>query len=613
MTGSLKDKIRVQVLWIFRQIYRRRGLWLRGLLAWIIALTILEGDEKNSFDRRFQLRGQKKVSPQIILIELKQEDFNRYPDFRAGSYFSFHEINDLTDSFFWDKTIWRNLLQVLLSAEPKAIGVSLFFGANIGGINLSTEEEHIFKDPKIFWSTSFNHMDQLVLPSFANKGRSNLGRSELIKDDDGVVRRIFPKSAEAQHLVEKISGRSFPESENSISINYLGLHQFPKYSLREILSQDNLSIQQLRNKIILIGAEFGTANEVLTPYGASSRLEVLAQLTDNLVEWRWVHRFPYFIYAVGIFLIMILAVFIITHYPQNVALVLLVWVATLIAALSAWVFDSLYIWLPVYTPLMLLSITWVIFVGYQATKIENQNFQLQQEQKYLHELEQLKNNFISLISHDLKTPIAKIQSIVSRMQRINPNAQPNDDLSLLKVCSEELYRYIQSILNLLRVESRDFKLITEVADINQTIQEACEQLRPLAIEKNIEIEQDLEPLFSLEFDPTLIREVLLNIIENAIKYSPANKKIYIQSRELDDEIQVIVKDQGPGISKEEMDLVWQKFTRGKDQELKTKGTGLGLYLVKYFIELHGGKVGLESLPGLGTSLSFTLPLSSGRN
>jgi signal transduction histidine kinase len=297
-----------------------------------------------------------------------------------------------------------------------------------------------------------------------------------------------------------------------------------------------------------------------------------------------------------------------TQYPQSIALVFLLWLATLVAAVSAWVFDLYYIWLPAVSPAMQIAATWVIFIGYQANKIERRNWQLQQEQQYLHELEQLKNNFVSLISHDLKTPIAKIQSVVDRLMAKETSSELQTDLKSLRISSEELNRYIQSILKVLRVESRDFRLNKEVGDINDTITEAMAQLAPLAQEKQIHMEHALEPMFSIEVDFTLIREVLVNLIENAIKYTSVGGQIKITSKEINDQVVIEVADTGEGISAEEVPLVWRKFVRGKDQDMKTKGTGLGLYLVKYFIELHGGTVALESELKKGTKVSFTLPI-----
>jgi signal transduction histidine kinase len=147
--------------------------------------------------------------------------------------------------------------------------------------------------------------------------------------------------------------------------------------------------------------------------------------------------------------------------------------------------------------------------------------------------------------------------------------------------------------------------------LNEVITDVLRQLQPLATEKEIQLKTDLEPLFSMEADNTLIREVIVNLVENAIKYTPHKGLITIRSREVDNQVQVEVLDTGEGIPAEEIETVWKKFVRGKEQDLKSKGTGLGLYLVKYFIELHGGNVNLESEHRKGTKVSFSLPLEMG--
>ena len=119
---------------------------------------------------------------------------------------------------------------------------------------------------------------------------------------------------------------------------------------------------------------------------------------------------------------------------------------------------------------------------YFVTQVETANSKLIQEQKYLAELEQLKNNFVSLISHDLKTPISKIQAIIDR-QLIEKTQLGTEDLLNLKNYSDELNRYIQSILKVLRVESRDFKINMQSADINEIIFHVSERLKPLALAK----------------------------------------------------------------------------------------------------------------------------------
>lgn len=588
---------------------RSRGFWLRSLLCWVIGVMALSSDEGNSYDQRFNLRGDQSASPQIVLVTIKQSDFSSIYGKRTNSLQNMSELTDITDSFFWNKEIWLGLLKRILTQDPQAVGVTLYFGINVGDVKVTTAEEKIFKDPRITWSTSTNNFERLYEPLFTSDKHDNIATNDLRRDEDGVIRHIFEQSTAVPHLVEKITNKKFPATRSGITINYRGSSQvFTQYSLAEVLNEETPE-NAFKGKIILIGAETNSGPQYLTPVGSLSRAETLAHITDDLLGNKWIRQWHFGIYALLMAGLTVIAVFLITQYPQSVAFVFMLWLAMSFAALSAWVFDSFYLWLPASSPSILLLATWVIFIGYQANRIERLNFRLQQEQLYLQELEQLKNNFVSLISHDLKTPIAKIQAIVDRLMTQYPNPELQVDLKSLRSSGDELNRYIQSILKVLRVESRDFKVNKEVADINEVIEEAIQQLRPLAAEKNIHIHTDLEPMFSAEFDTILIKEVMVNLIDNAIKYTPRGGQIEIQSNETDDSIFVKVKDNGEGIRPEDLDKVWGKFTRGINQDMKSKGTGLGLYLVKYFIELHGGKVTLDSKVGTGSTVSFTLPLS----
>jgi signal transduction histidine kinase len=157
------------------------------------------------------------------------------------------------------------------------------------------------------------------------------------------------------------------------------------------------------------------------------------------------------------------------------------------------------------------------------------------------------------------------------------------------------------------VESRDFKLQKEAADINEIVEHAVERISSFANDKNIMIHLNLEPMFLVEFDSVLIHEVILNLIENALKYSPPNSNIFISSREVNDQVIVVIEDEGFGIAKEDQPRIFEKFYRSNQENSSIKGSGLGLYLVKYFIELHNGSIFLESAVGKGTKVTISLP------
>jgi signal transduction histidine kinase len=169
---------------------------------------------------------------------------------------------------------------------------------------------------------------------------------------------------------------------------------------------------------------------------------------------------------------------------------------------------------------------------------------------------------------------------------------------------------IESILNLSRIESQKVSLQLQSKDINTILRGVVEKCGFLAQEKNIQIITEFEPMFSVKVDEGLLTQVFTNLIENAIKYSPNDTKILISTEEVNGKIRVQVADQGFGIPSKDINNVFEKFYRSSDSNsVKIKGTGLGLYLTKYFVNLHKGEISAESEPGQGSTFTVELPMN----
>lgn len=596
---------------LLRVFIRKQGLIFRILVCWALATFAMYTDERTNFDTRFKIRGAQTASSDIVILWLRPADINRYYDVKTQTLINLNELNEFSDGFFWDQRLWFQILKNILEQNPKSIGVSVYFDDFIGNVEMTRAESEVFFDKRVFWATQMNSFDQMITPMLAKSDLSNVGQYEIYRDEDGLVRKIMTSWDETPHLSEKMVGKRFPPNTISKLINFRGSSRvFTSVTVDDVLNH-NLTKDFFTNKMVLVGVESGSSIRFLTPVGLLTRTEIIAQVIDNLSKDRWIKKYHTAFYALYALLLVLLATFVVTQYPQSVAFAFLFWIGLMCVAISAWTFDSLNFWLPGVSPIILILIVWVVFVGYQATKVERKNYMLEQEQKYLHELEQLKSNFVSLISHDLKTPLAKIQAVVERLKKTSTeNSQNLEDYNSLDDYTGELNRYIQSILKVMRVESRDFQINKTSTDLNEMIEEVVKSLRPIADVKNIKLELKLEPLFLVDLDATLIREVIHNLIENAIKYSPENKEVFINSFETEDnQVGFQVKDQGEGIPPDEVSSVWGKFVRGQSQSHKSKGTGLGLYLVKYFVELHAGRVTLQSQVGKGTTVGFYLPLS----
>ncbi len=603
---NILNSIHVWVRWGLS----KRGFWTRAFLCLLFSMIILKFDEIDTYDFRFKLRGPQMTSDSIALVTIKPSDFVKIFDLKTNSLINVNESNEISDSFFWDQTIWHDLLKNILKQNPKSVAVTLFFGDNIGQTRLNSDDLAVFKDERIFWATNSRELEKLSLPFATRPERTNIAHIDLLRDDDGVVRRLLMNPNYLPNIAERSVVKKTSRLRNLPVINFRGSEKFASIDLQDIL-KNKISENFFANKFVFIGIEKTVNSQILTPQGLIPRHEFWANVADNYLANRFIKKMPTLIYVCMLLSLMILAVFIITHYTQIISLFIFLSLAVLWSAFSMWTFDTYYIWIPIASPLALLVLIWVMYLGYQALRIEQAHNKLQQEQRYIFELEQLKNNFVSLISHDLKTPIAKIQAVIDRLisqENLTPNLQT--DFSNLKIYADELNRYIQSILKVLRVESKDFKINKETADINGVIENVIVRTEPLAKSKSIRIELKLEPMFLIEFDVTLMTEVILNLVENAIKYTNENGQIFINTTETDTEVLVSIRDTGEGISPEDQTHIWKKFVRGKNQELKTKGSGLGLYLVKYFIELHGGKITLKSELGKGTTFDMSLPIES---
>lgn len=616
ITAFVKNLFKPLAAPSLRFLWRTRGISLRALLSWLLALSFCLFELTSHFDWRFRLRGEQVHSDKIVLVYFDQEDWTEWHGQNRNFLRAFKEFSSITDSFYWNPATWRRLLTQILDQDPKVVGVTFFFSPDLA---LAPEDRFSkqFFDPRVIWAAHLDNEGRPVLPAFATSYGYNTALIDLRLDDDQVLRRfsspLTPIAPMGLKIAETEMGNSLSDLSmllgESKAINFRGPpNTFPSIAAHDLL-KGMAPKDALKGKIVLIGSRRAEGHRYQTPFGFMNRMEVLANIADNVMNKRWIGRMDLKGSALYMMLILILAVAVLNVYPQSIAFVCLLWFGTLLTALSLWVFDTFYYWVPIVSPLVELIIAYIIFVGYQLTLKESHAWQLEREKLMLSELDQLKNNFVSLISHDLKTPIAKIQAICDRLLASHPEATTKEGLLSLRKESQELHRYIQSILQISRVESSQLQIHREPMDLNALVENVFDQVSPIIRDKNQRLIKELEPMFSIEIDGVLIQEVILNLVENASKYTPAEGEITVRTEEVDDKVIFSVQDNGPGISKGDQERIFEKFYRGAAHSVQTKGTGLGLFLVKYFVELHGGNVFLESQSGHGTRVGFTLPLN----
>lgn len=227
--------------------------------------------------------------------------------------------------------------------------------------------------------------------------------------------------------------------------------------------------------------------------------------------------------------------------------------------------------------------------------------------------EELQNTFVSVISHELKTPVSIIKGYAGTLQREDANWSKEVMLDGLRVIEEEadrLAHQIQDLLDVSRIQAGglhldliDWSILTLAKDVAQGFAAQTDE----RFEFELRFPDDLPPVHA---DYERIRMVLTNLVSNAVKYSPDGGTIRIGGWAEEDTAIVYVTDQGIGIPAEEHERVFQRFYR-VDNRLRreTQGTGLGLYLTRSIVEAHGGRIWVESQIGRGSRFLFTLPLA----
>lgn len=397
--------------------------------------------------------------------------------------------------------------------------------------------------------------------------------------------------------------------------NYIGPKgTFPIISYNDVLNKD-LDPKWFRNKIILIGPTYWNESENIayTPHSKSfssmTRLEIQANVLQTLLNKNPIVTSPPWLNTSLTFLVAAITIFILFSFTPLAGIAFLALEIAILLLLGYISFVFFRFWLILIHPLLTVFTCYYLCLPYRLIVEDRRRWKYQKRSEILGQVEQLKTNFMSLISHDLKTPIAKIQGMAERALNSPDPEEKKESLNSILRSSEKLSSFVSNILDLTRIETNKVALQKSSKDLNNTIEEVILSLNYLAREKKIEIVKELEPLFSIKFDAHLIKQSLTNLIENALKYSPENGRIIIRSAEMGDLVKVSVIDSGPGLSDFDKENVFSRFYRGKNnQNVSIKGTGLGLYLVKYFIELHGGSVAVESSPGKGSMFWFTLPV-----
>jgi len=246
-----------------------------------------------------------------------------------------------------------------------------------------------------------------------------------------------------------------------------------------------------------------------------------------------------------------------------------------------------------------------------AANLQRTVEQLQLEHSELERLERIRKDFVINVSHELRTPLASIQGYTETLLD-GALADPQYNMRFLGIIrhnAERLARLTEDLLTLSRVEQKRQKLEFEPHSIGGLIEESMDLVRPIAAKSSIRLATDLDPTTpEVWCDGEAVSQILSNLLDNAIKYTPAGGSIAAGARPAGRFVEVFVRDSGAGIPAEDLPRLFERFYRvDKARSRELGGTGLGLSIVKHLVGAHNGTVRVESRVQEGSTFFFTLP------
>ncbi len=247
-------------------------------------------------------------------------------------------------------------------------------------------------------------------------------------------------------------------------------------------------------------------------------------------------------------------------------------------------------------------------------QLEETNRELNEANAKLRELAEMKEEFLALTTHDLRSPLTVISGVISfftsgRLGELSPEQQ--NMVAMMERNTQSLIELVNDLLDASKLESGTMRLDVSSTDLQILVKELREAMEPLAREKEIALEDNLPGnLPPLNADRAKLRRILVNLLSNALKFTPKGGRVEVRAKQQDGAALICVIDTGVGIPPEDIEHLFDKYAQARSRATRSeKGTGLGLYITRQLVELHGGKISAQSEVGRGSTFSFTIPVA----
>jgi signal transduction histidine kinase len=226
------------------------------------------------------------------------------------------------------------------------------------------------------------------------------------------------------------------------------------------------------------------------------------------------------------------------------------------------------------------------------------------------ELARLRSDFVASVSHELRTPLAQIRLFAEtlRLGRVRSEEEGRRSLEIIDQEAGRLTHLVENVLHFSRAERRGVHLSLAPVDLDALVRAVVHAFAPLAAAREVKLVQEIEPEVKASVDPAAVRQMLINLLDNAVKYGPCGQTVTVGMKISGRAAELRVEDQGPGIEPADRARIWERFFRLK-RETKTAaaGAGIGLAVVKELAILHGGRAWVEDAPGGGARFAIEFP------
>lgn len=236
---------------------------------------------------------------------------------------------------------------------------------------------------------------------------------------------------------------------------------------------------------------------------------------------------------------------------------------------------------------------------------------LKRQRDELQELTEMKNRFLAICAHDLRSPLASIATLTQMFLEDKHDPVPKNVhfIERTMAAAHGMLNLVNGLLDVSVIEKGRFSMSLQPASLPELVTKRIELLRPLTDRKALTVNSYLDPVPEFGLDAQRVGQLFDNVFTNAIKYSPKGKTIFVRLTAEDGIARVEVEDQGPGLTNEEQERMFNEYQTGSARPTGSEAsTGLGLYIVKKIVEAHGGRVSMKSRPGQGCTVSFSLPI-----